>query len=129
MQPQPQQKEAPRHGKRVLVIDDDIDTAQTLFLLLLDMGHDAAYATDGSSALERARTLKPDFVFLDIGLPDLDGSEVAALLRADEGCESTIIIAVTGLGDEHRSRMLRAGCDAFYVKPLEPEIIQAFLKP
>ena len=115
-------------GRRVLVVDDDIDTAQTLFFLLLDMGHEAAYATDGRRALAAARKLQPEFVILDIGLPDLDGSEVAKDLRSVPGCESTLIIALTGLGDEHRARMLSAGCDAFYTKPLEPQLLQGLLR-
>jgi CheY-like chemotaxis protein len=126
MQAQPKSK--PHPGRRVLVIDDDIDTAQTLFMLLLDMGHDAAYANDGRSALEMAARLRPEFVFLDIGLPDLDGSEVASQLRRIPGCEAALIIAITGRGDEHRPRMLKAGCDAFYVKPIEPKLIEDFLK-
>src|SRR5688572_3065615 len=114
---------ASRRGKRVLVVDDDLDTAQTLFLLLLDMGHSPAYATSGSAALEQAKKLKPEFVFLDIGLPDLDGSEVATRLRQTPGCEQALIIAITGRGEEQRRTMLRAGCDALYVKPLEPRVI------
>jgi CheY-like chemotaxis protein len=117
-----------RQGRRILVVDDDIDSAQTLFLLLLDMGHDAAYATDGRGALTAARKIRPEFVFLDIGLPDLDGSEVAKDLRRVPGCEEALIIAVTGLGDEHRGRMLAAGCDAFYTKPVEPDLLQGLLK-
>jgi DNA-binding response OmpR family regulator len=124
---QPQAKPQPKPGRRVLVIDDDIDMAQTLFLLLLDMGHNAAYATDGRSALDMASKLRPEFVLLDIGLPDLEGSQVAAQLRRTPGCEDTLIIAITGLGDEHRLRMLKAGCDAFYVKPLEPQVLEDLL--
>lgn len=123
-----QLKSKPRAARRVLVIDDDIDTAQTLFLLLLDMGHAAAYATSGSAALAQASKLLPEFVFLDISLPDLDGSEVAARLRRTPGCEHALIIAITGHGEEHRERMLKAGCDAFYVKPLEPRLIEEFLR-
>jgi DNA-binding response OmpR family regulator len=125
---QPQAKPKPSPGRRVLVIDDDIDTAQTLFFLLLDMGHDAAYATDGRSALDMASKLRPEFVLLDIGLPDLEGSEVASELRRISGCEDTLIIAITGLGDEHRPRMLKAGCDAFYVKPIEPKLLEDLLR-
>lgn len=125
---QPQAKPKPNPCRRVLVIDDDIDTAQTLFLLLLDMGHDAAYATDGRSALAMAGKLRPEFVLLDIGLPDLEGSEVATQLRRIPGCEDTLIIAITGLGDEHRPRMLKAGCDAFYVKPIEPKLLEHLLR-
>ena len=119
---------APSAGHRVLVVDDDIDTAQTLFMLLLDMGHDAAYATDGKGALQMARKLQPEFVLLDIGLPDLDGGEVASLLRKTPGCENAVIIALTGLGDEQRPRMLQSGCDAFYTKPLEINLIEGLLK-
>jgi DNA-binding response OmpR family regulator len=124
---QPQAKPKPNPGRRVLVIEDDIDTAQTLFFLLLDMGHNAAYATDGRSALDMASKLRPEFVLLDIGLPDLEGSEVAAQLRRTPGCEETLIIAITGLGEEHRPRMLKAGCDAFYVKPIEPKMLEDLL--
>jgi CheY-like chemotaxis protein len=125
---QPNPQSTPGGGHRVLVIDDDIDTAQSLFLLLLDMGHDAAYATDGIAALEMARKLQPQFVLLDIGLPDLDGGEVATRLRRTPGCENAVIIALTGLGDEQRPRMLQAGCDAFYTKPLEINLIEGLLK-
>ena len=118
----------PGGGHRVLVVDDDIDTAQSLFLLLLDMGHDAAYATDGKGALQMASKLQPEFVFLDIGLPDLDGGEVASRLRNTPGCENTVIIALTGLGDEQRPRMLQSGCDAFYTKPLEINLIEGLLR-
>jgi two-component system, sensor histidine kinase len=123
----PAESTKPRPARRVLVIDDDIDTAQTLFMLLLEMGHAPAYATSGRAALEQASKLHPEFVFLDIGLPDLDGSEVATKLRRTPGCEQSLIIAITGRGAEHRERMLQAGCDAYYVKPLEPKVIEAFL--
>ena len=125
---QPNLQSTPGGGHRVLVVDDDIDTAQSLFLLLLDMGHDAAYATDGTAALEMARKLQPEFVLLDIGLPDLDGGEVATRLRRTPGCENAVIIALTGLGDEQRPRMLQSGCDAFYTKPLEIDLIEGLLK-
>lgn len=117
----------PRASKRVLIIDDDIDAAHTLFMLLLEMGHAPAYATSGRAAIAQATKLRPEFVFLDIGLPDLDGSEVAKQLRQTGGCEHALIIAVTGLGNEHRERMLQAGCDAYYVKPLDPKLIETFL--
>ena len=110
------------------MVDDDIDTAQSLFLLLLEMGHDAAYATDGKGALQMARKLRPQFVLLDIGLPDLDGGEVAAGLRQTPGCENAVIIALTGLGDEQRPRMLQSGCDAFCTKPLEIDLLEGLLK-
>jgi CheY-like chemotaxis protein len=122
------QHTTPLPGHRVLVVDDDIDTAQSLFLMLLEMGHDAAYATDGKGALQMARKLRPEFVLLDIGLPDLDGGEVATHLRRTPGCENAVIIALTGLGTEERPRMLQSGCDAFYTKPLEPDLIEGLLK-
>ena len=59
---------------------------------------------------------------------DLDGGEVASLLRKTPGCENAVIIALTGLGDEQRPRMLQSGCDAFYTKPLEIDLIEGLLK-
>lgn len=123
----PATKAESRPVRRVLVVDDDLDTARLLFVLLQQMGHAAAYATSGAKALEKARQLKPEFVFLDIGLPDLDGGEVAARLRTLPGCEHALIIAITGRGEEHRQRMLQAGCDAYYMKPIEPRVIEQFL--
>jgi CheY-like chemotaxis protein len=125
---QSQAAEAPKPGRRVLVVDDDVDTARLLVVLLGQMGHDAAYATSGREALRAAETLRPEFIFLDIGLPDLDGSDVARNVRTLPGCDSALIIAVTGLGDEHRARMLSAGCDAFYMKPLDPKLVESLLK-
>src|SRR2546423_4618598 len=103
---QPQLKNNARPARRVLVVDDDIDTAQTLFFLLLDMGHDAAYATDGRGALEKARKLRPEFIFLDIGLPDLDGSQVAEQGKHRSRCETALFIPGNRLGDQHRGPML-----------------------
>ena len=117
----------PRTARRVLIINDDIDAAHTLFMLLLETGHAPAYATSGRAAIAQAAKLRPEFVFLDIGLPDLDGSEVVKQLRQTPGCEHAVIVAVTGLGYKHRERMLQAGCDAYYVKPLDPELIETFL--
>ena len=117
----------PRTGRRLHIIDDDIDTAHTLFMLLLETGHAPAYATSGRAAIAQATKLRPEFVFLDIGLPDLDGSEVARQLRQTPGCEHAVIGAVTGRGNEHRERILQAGCDAYYVKPLDPDLIETFL--
>jgi CheY-like chemotaxis protein len=125
---QPAAASTQKLGRRVLIVDDQIDAAQSLFLLLLDLGHDVAYALSGEEALRRAQALRPEFVFLDIALPDFDGSDVAKRLRLIPGCESALIIAVTGMGDQHRQRMLDAGCDAFYTKPLDPNLIEGLLK-
>ena len=84
-------------------------------MLLLEVGHPPAYATSGRGA-RAGEEAAPEFVFLDIGHPDLDGSEVATKLRRTPGCEQSLIIASPD-----------AGCDAYYVKPLEPKLIEAFL--
>ena len=116
----------PRASKRVLIIDDDIDAAHTLSCSCWKWGTLRLTPRAGARRLHRRRSYGR-IVFLDIGLPDLDGSEVAKQLRQTGGCEHALIIAVTGLGNEHRERMLQAGCDAYYVKPLDPKLIETFL--
>ena len=96
--------------------------------LLEQEGFEAFIVNDGPAALRAAASVSPSVVILDIGLPDVDGGEVATRLRRTPGCENAVIIALTGLGDEQRPRMLQSGCDAFYTKPLEIDLIEGLLK-
>ena len=109
-------------GRRVLVVDDNADAREALKLLLEDEGHDVRSAGDGPSALEEARSFRPEVVLLDIGLPGMDGYEVARALRSEPGCERALIVAVSGYGqadDRERSRL--AGFDQHLLKPVTPE--------
>ena len=105
---------------RVLLVDDNVDTLQGLEKLLTRSGYDVALAHDGSEALIQARQHLPRAIVLDIGLPGMDGFEVARKLRSDPCCIDALIIAVTGYGQsEDRQRALDAGFDHHLVKPVE----------
>ncbi|NUS61495.1 MAG: response regulator [Lysobacter sp.] len=109
-------------SRRVLVVDDNIDAAQTLAHLLEAFGHQVRVAHDGDAALVLAQQSTPDVVLLDIGLPGMNGYDVVRRLRADPRTQSATVIAVTGYGQEaDRQRALEAGFDLHLVKPVAPE--------
>jgi signal transduction histidine kinase/ActR/RegA family two-component response regulator len=105
--------------RRILVVDDNVDAAQSLAMLLRLRGHDVQTAFGGSEALLAAKNNEPDLVFLDIGMPVMDGYEVARRLRAQFGSE-LMIIALTGWGtDQDRQRSREAGFDQHMTKPVD----------
>lgn len=113
---------------RVLVVDDNLDTAESMALLVRGLGHDVNFAISGRRALEVARAFRPNVVFLDLGLPDIDGCEVAGQLRREAGSPATKIIAVTGSGRlDDRERALSSGCDDYVVKPLDIGFLTSLL--
>jgi CheY-like chemotaxis protein len=115
-------------GSRVLVVDDNVDTAKSLARLLRLLSHEVAIAHDGKAAIEAARALRPDVVLLDIGLPGMNGYEVAAQLRQEECCKDAVIVAVSGYGqEEDRRRSQHAGFDHHLVKPIEYDALMALL--
>jgi PAS domain S-box-containing protein len=106
---------------RLLIVDDNEDAAESLLMLLQLHGHDAHVVHSGMDALERARSLAPDVVLLDIGLPDLDGYQVAERLRREHDGRTPWLVAITGFGaDEDRRRAQEAGFDRHLVKPVAP---------
>ena len=114
---------------RILVVDDNRDTAQGIGKLLMRDGHEVALAFDGVEALDKARRFRPQFVLLDIGLPGMDGFEVAGKIRRDPCCAEALIIAVTGYGQpEDKRRALEAGCDKHLVKPIEFHELRTLLQ-
>jgi PAS domain S-box-containing protein len=115
-------------GKRVLVVDDNVDAAETLALFLRLDGREVRMACDGPGALDAAREFKPEAIFLDIGLPGMDGYEVARRLRALPDFRTALLVAVTGYGQEDsRTRSRAAGFDHHLVKPVDPESLSALL--
>ncbi len=107
-------------GLRILVVDDNQDAAQMSATLLRSWGHDVRIAYDGLDALERAQGFLPQLVLLDIGLPNMDGYEVARNLRQNPRLQEVTIAAVTGYGqDDDRERSQEAGFDHHLVKPVE----------
>jgi CheY-like chemotaxis protein len=109
-------------GRRILVVDDQPATVETLTMLLELSGHSAASASDGLEAVQMAEALRPDVVLLDIGLPKLDGYEACRRIREHAWGREMVVIALTGLGhDDDRERARAAGFDMHLVKPVEPE--------
>ncbi len=105
---------------QILVVDDYRDTADTTAAWLKQLGHHVQIARDGYQAVELARHRPPNFVLLDIGLPGLDGYQVASTLRR-ELAGPLVIIAITGFGrEEDRRQALAAGCDYHFLKPIDP---------
>jgi CheY-like chemotaxis protein len=115
-------------GIRVLVVDDNVDSAESMALLLSLDGHEVRTAFDGPGALARAAEFGPEAVLLDIGLPGMDGYEVARRMRELPGLENALMIAITGYGqDDDRARSRAAGFDHHLVKPVDPEALSALL--
>jgi CheY-like chemotaxis protein len=105
---------------RILVVEDWPDTAQTTQLLLELWGYDCAVARDGPAALAAAAALRPEVVLLDIGLPGLNGYEVARRLREHPATAAAFLVAVTGHGQEHEVRRCwEAGFDRHFLKPVD----------
>jgi CheY-like chemotaxis protein len=115
-------------GARILIVEDNVDAAETLQMLLALSGYDARTAYDGAAALQVAREFRPEVVLCDIGLPGKDGYQVARELRALPETRAALLVALTGYGqDEDRQRAAEAGFDAFQVKPVEHDALQALL--
>ncbi len=115
---------AKERTKRVLVVDDNRDGARLMARLLERRGHQTQVANDGPAALHLARAERPDVILLDIGLPGMDGFQVAEQLRGMDGMERTLILALTGYGqEEDRQRSHDAGIDLHIVKPVDPDLL------
>ena len=118
LSPPPETAQTTGPSLRVLVVDDNVDTVTTLALLVKETGHDVRTAYDGSSVLEAALDYRPNVVLLDIGLPGLNGFEVAKKLRQQPALQNTVLVAMTGYGQKSdRQRSKEAGFDHHLVKP------------
>jgi signal transduction histidine kinase/DNA-binding response OmpR family regulator len=122
------QQENPAAPRRILIVDDNIDAAETLAMMLDILGQETRQAHDGHSAVTAAEEYKPELVFMDIGLPGLSGHEAASRIRKDLGMTDVYLIALSGYGtEEDRRKSLYAGFDAHLVKPLDPATLPAIL--
>jgi CheY-like chemotaxis protein len=121
-------KARPRR-RRVLVIDDRRDLAESFARLAQDMGHQSAFATNGDAALDFAQRMRPEVVILDLVLPDIEGDDLARQLRALPGMREARIYVVSGYGtDDERRRTREAGCDGHFLKPLDLRLFEALLE-
>ncbi len=123
---------APASGlprRRILVVDDNEDAARTLAKLLSRLhGQEVRVAHDGATALETAKAFRPELVLLDIGMPGMDGYEVAKRFRPTPEAQGALLVALTGWGQESdRSRSREAGFDHHLVKPVDPEVIRGLI--
>ncbi len=114
--------------RRILVADDNVDAAATLALLLQMQGHDARTATDGRQAVDLASVFRPDIIFMDVGMPRMDGLEATRQIRAQPWGKSIVIVALTGWGQAaDRQATQLVGMDLHLVKPINLEAIAAVL--
>jgi CheY-like chemotaxis protein len=124
----PRESAGPGRRRRFLVVDDNRDAADSLALLLRLQGVDTDVAYDGAAALEAVRAKRPDVVLLDLGMPGMDGFEVAARIRREPELAGTALIALTGWGQpDHRRQTREAGFDGHLVKPVELAELQALV--
>jgi PAS domain S-box-containing protein len=120
---------APAHGCRILVVDDNVDSAQSMALLLELEGYEVRMAHDGPETLRLAREFRPRVVLLDIGLPGMNGYEVASVLRKAPGGEHLVLIALTGYGqEEDRQQSKAAGFDHHLTKPVDHDWLSSLIK-
>jgi CheY-like chemotaxis protein len=116
-------------GLRVLVVEDHADGAASLAMLLRMSGHDVRVAADGPAALKEAQVVRPDVVLLDIGLPGMDGYEVAKRLQEQKAEKKPLLVAVTGYASEaDRQHSAAVGIDLYLVKPADPNQLLRLLQ-
>jgi CheY-like chemotaxis protein/anti-sigma regulatory factor (Ser/Thr protein kinase) len=109
-------------SRRILAVDDNVDAVESLAMLLRIQGHDVRVAYEGTTALSLAKEFQPQVVLMDLGMPGLNGYEVARQMRTQPKLEKALLVALTGWGqEEDRRRSREAGFDLHIVKPVEPE--------
>lgn len=118
----------PKPERRVMIVEDNVDSARTLSLLIRHWGYESRVVHDGASALKSAMEFKPFIILLDIGLPGMDGFQVAERIRREMGDEAPLLVALTGYGrEEDRRRGEAVGVGVYLTKPVETAVLQALL--
>ena len=116
-------------ARRILIADDDLDTVETMSLLLRQLGHEVAMTTEAATVLGLATQLRPELILLDIGMPDMDGWQIARALRQALGHDEVRIVAVSGrTRPEDFVRSRQAGFDAHVPKPVDMALIERMLE-
>jgi CheY-like chemotaxis protein len=117
-----------RAHRRILIVDDLKDAAESLASLLESMGYETQYVTEPTKALDVAHRMRPDLVLLDLGMPEIDGYQLGRMFRAEFGFEKLRLVALTAWGEsEHRAATRQAGFDAHVVKPADIHVIESIL--
>ena len=114
--------------RKVLLVDDNADAVAVIAAWLKSAGHEVHEARDGVAATALARRVRPDIVFLDLGLPGLDGLGVARQMRSDPNLSGTRIVAMTGSGrEDDRQAAREAGFDQYLLKPIDLDFLRSLL--
>lgn len=114
--------------RRILIIEDNLDSVHALTLLLRHMGHTVEYAINGYVGLDLARRMKPEFILLDIGLPGMSGYEVCKRIKADATLARTKVVVVTAYAeDEYHEQSRAAGAHLHLVKPVPVDVLETLL--
>lgn len=114
--------------KRVLIVEDNQDAGEMYRLLVELAGHEAMLAENGKAGLELLKSARPDIALVDIGLPGLDGYEVARRFRAEPGGDGVVLVALTGYSAAaDRDRARQAGFDIHLIKPVDPQALKLLL--
>jgi len=119
---------ADRTQRRILVVDDNVDLATSLTMMLQMLGHDVRTAHDGRAAIAAVPEFEPDLIFLDIGMPRMNGYETCRHIRSGERGHEPVIVALSGWGQDHdKERSREAGMDLHLVKPFDPALLESML--
>jgi CheY-like chemotaxis protein/anti-sigma regulatory factor (Ser/Thr protein kinase) len=122
---EPVSEERPAVRRRILVVDDNFDSAESMAMMLTLSGHEVATAHDGMEAVKLAGEFQPDVAFLDLGMPKLDGYEAARSIRQQSWGKQIVLVALTGWGQQEDKRRSReAGFDAHLVKPIDFGVLE-----
>jgi len=112
----------------ILLVDDNVDAAESMAMLLRDLGHEVTVAHDGPNAIRRGQENNPHVIVLDIGLPEMNGYQVAEALRQQPCFQKTVLVALTGHGqEEDRRRSREAGFDHHLLKPVKMDALQRLI--
>jgi CheY-like chemotaxis protein len=126
--PSVRQLDLPHVACRVVIVDDNRDAAKTMSMFVEELGGSTRIAHDAASGLEAVQDYQPDIVFLDIGMPGIDGYEMCRRMRQRQSQKAIVIIAVTGWGQsQDKQRALEAGFDAHLTKPVDTEVLARIL--
>jgi CheY-like chemotaxis protein len=114
--------------KRVLIVEDNLDSVRSLAYLVSDMGHKVEYAINGYASLTVARQFVPEFMLLDLGLPGMNGLDVCAHIKTDPELKTCRVVAFTAFSQqEYRDRAKAVGCELYWVKPVHTKLIEDLL--
>jgi two-component system, OmpR family, response regulator len=116
-------------ARRILVVDDNVDVANSFVVLLSAMGHEVHAVHSGEEALKAARTLAPEVVFLDLGMPGMDGYETARNMRTEHPQQAMVLVAMTGYGPEqHEDAAGQHHFDHHLLKPVDIDVLETVLR-